>query len=475
MSVAAKRDEGRSRQEPEAQLQPLHSAECEQQLIGAILEAALRGEVDVIAEVAGYDLAPAFHDPARRQIFTTLCEMHRAGQPLELGVLADRLRWTQDGAIKPSAIAEWIERVAEWSGIPSLARHYVGKLRDLASRRQIVETCREIAIRVRSDGAPLADFVPDLVHGLIKIPIGAQFDRTLADTLQDFVARLDGPGDAAGIRMPLRELQSIIGGWKKGHLIQLAARSQQGKTSFALQSISMALDEGTPCAFISLETSRVDVLEQLVCQRRGLSLFDVTNGRFTDAEHVAMHEEAAHLSTLPLQVFDREKSWPKILIAARRMVANGAQMVVIDHQALIQNPDSKAAWWEKQKQITGEAQDLADKMQVPVILLNQLARDVEKGKSRKKTPSAYDFRPTESDLRGSGSSEEDAHEVILLYRPGHYIRHKFDLDGGKEAAEVIVAKQKRGPVGRIQVVWDPRTTTFADWYQGDLWNIDGEE
>ena len=375
------------------------------------------------------------------------------------------------------------------------ARDFASQIYDLALLRALVGVGRELvegALDTSEDVAPLAQ-IECAETELYKVAEegGAEgkaktFGEATKEALQLAEKALNSGGHLSGFTTGLDSLNSKIGGLHKSDLLILAGRPGMGKSSLATNiafsaakrlqqdqedGIETAKSAGTPVALFSLEMSADQLATRILAEQSGISSENLRMGRISQQEFRSLARAAAELQSLPLYIDDT----PGLTIAALRARARrlkrqkGIGMVIVDYLQLLQGTGKGSAGDNRVQEISEISRglkQLAKELDVPVLALSQLSRAVEQRE---------DKRPQLSDLRESGSIEQDADIVLFIYREDYYLAARQPADDHPEIdkwreemarvyglAEVIVAKQRHGSTGKVRVKFDSRITKFSD-------------
>ena len=236
------------------------------------------------------------------------------------------------------------------------------------------------------------------------------------------------------------------GGLFRGELIILAARTAVGKTSLAAQIATYNALAGRLVYFASCEMSASELVLRAACGQAGVSLQAIRSGRATDAEHGRVEEALSELSAAALMIDDRpELSVASIRRETRRLARKGLALITVDYLQLLMPADRKLQRYEQIGQMTAGLKALARELDVPVLVLGQLSRAAEVADE-----------PRLCHLRESGSIEQDADVVLLLHRP----EDALEADGDRWDADLIIAKNRNGPSGRVKLDWDGTLMQF---------------
>jgi replicative DNA helicase len=259
-----------------------------------------------------------------------------------------------------------------------------------------------------------------------------------------------------GIPSGFADLDALTAGWQPGDLILLAARPSMGKTACALNMAFHAAQKGTPTLFISLEQPKEQLTQRQIAASGGVNAWRLRSGKLRVDDWPMVIEGAAQTYGIPLWIVDAPAmTLLDIRSQARRLKRKeGAGLILVDYLQLIKDPRARSREQEVGN-ISRGLKALAKELCIPVIALAQLNREVEKRPNK---------RPQLSDLRESGSLEQDADLVIFLYRDEVYNENSPD----KGLAEVNIAKQRNGPTGWIKLVYRKEVMQFADYQEGNF-------
>lgn len=452
-------------------VQPPHSFECEQALLGAILNAPecldmVRGMVD--AE----DFAEDFHG----RIFAAMCMRRDAGEAIDLRFLKLMLGDADLGGI---TVGEYISRIYSQAATTFNARDHAKVVRRTKQLRVALAAARELqeAIGVASiteDPAPIVAQAIETLDMVANAGVAQQLRRVTfgeagAEALDLVRAIREGRGER-GIPFGIPSLDRATLGMHPGQLIVLAARPAMGKTTVAMSFAMSAAKAGCGVGFVSLEMGACELgqraLSSLAYGRtpRPVSYREIIEARsLTDTDLAVLDEAQAHMRKLPLWVEQQPGlTVSQIAARARQMKARAdrtktpMRLLVIDHIGLIK-PSARYSGNRVQEiaEITGALKVLAKELNVAVLALSQLSRNIEQRPIE-------DRRPILSDLRDSGSIEQDADAVIGLFRLEYYLDRKTDRTPDEDAdlrecrnvIEIEILKQRQGPTPRIPCFCD---------------------
>ncbi|HEX5007353.1 MAG TPA: DnaB-like helicase C-terminal domain-containing protein, partial [Hyphomonadaceae bacterium] len=311
------------------------------------------------------------------------------------------------------------------------------------------------------------------------------FNNALAQSIRTAAIAYQRDGKIAGVATGLDELDRMLGGFHKSDLIILAARPSMGKTALATNIAyyaaknckrsmgangQMKTDEGAVVGFFSLEMSSDQLAGRVLADVSGVPSDKMRRGDLSDRDYEQIREAAATMESIPLYIDDMGGiSISQLAARARRLQrTNGLDMLIIDYLQLVTPSGTRKNDGRVQEvtEITKSLKALAKELQIPIIALSQLSRAVEQRE---------DKRPQLADLRESGSIEQDADAVIFIYREAYYLeRLEPNADDPKYAdwkdqlakkygtAEIIISKQRHGPIGKVEVGFNPARVKFSN-------------
>jgi len=455
---------------------PPNSPEAEMALLGSmLLDPQVVGDAITIVEQP-----EAFYSQAHAEIFRALRDVYDKHQTGDLVQISEALK--HDGALERVGGPDYLVELAE--GVPSAvnAPHYARIVRDKARLRKLIDAAGVILWDAyHSEGRDHDDIQLVIEKAEQEVFKVAREETTsdpqrLAELLHQELERLEtleGAG-VSGIRSGYTDLDEILSGLHEGEMIIVAARPSMGKTALALnlaEQISMggvapgvassSKQDKIPVGVFSLEMSKASVVQRLVSAYSGVDSHDMRTGRFSEADlRDKIMPACSQLSEASIIIDDTPGLTLLGLRArARRMVAQeGVRVLMIDYLQLLTSPGhGRESRQVEVSAISRGVKALARELKVPVVCLAQLNRGSEQREGH---------RPRMSDLRESGSIEQDADVVALLHRESYY--HTGDeawLEENRERvneAELIIAKQRNGPTGTVKLTWDANTTRFKN-------------
>lgn len=433
-----------------------YSQEAEVSVLGAVL-------LDPKAMDAAAELAEdAFLNEQHQPIFAAMLKLYREQKAIDLVTLATELKAA--GGYDRVGGMSYLTKLAK--AVPTAANvsYYVQIVRDKHIQRQIMasgqmfhkaalmgETTSETLAQMQQTVQDLqAQAAPKQKFKLAKDVARAMYERV------EEMSNDPNRGGITGIGSGFADLDRMTAGFQPSDLIILAARPSMGKTAFALNiAQNVAVRGEKNVAIYSLEMSEVQLMQRMVCAEANLDASRVRTGDLnTDDDWTKMTMGIAALSEAPLFINDTPGiSIHEIMQSARELKReHGLDMIIIDYLQLITSGRRTENRQQEVSEISRLLKQLARELEAPVIALSQLSRAVEQ---------RQDKRPMMSDLRESGSIEQDADIVAFLYRDSYY---NADTEN-KELAEVIISKQRNGPTGTVELVFLKQFNKFVNYHE----------
>ncbi len=431
-----------------------HSLEAEQAVLGSILIDS-RCINDVIGAVRTED----FYLQTNRDIFETVYEMFSYSQIIDPVTVLDKMR--ERGVFDEQTSTKYVMQLMEITPTAANAKQYAQIVHDKALQRNLAEAASDIVDTVYEGVGSAQDMLEAAEKKIYALRRGNTNDSlehvgTILLKVFDRLTELSESGsDISGISTGLRDLDKFISGLNKSDLMLLAARPGMGKTSMAL-NIALNVAKKYPkrtVAFFSLEMSKQQLVTRLISNESFVDNRKLTTGQLSMDEWSKIGIASSALSQTDLRVDDN----PSVTVAemnAKLRRIDDLSLVVIDYLQLMTSSGAKLNYSGENRQqvisdITRSLKIMAKELNVPVLCLSQLSRANE---------SRQDKRPMLSDLRESGAIEQDADEVLFLYREDYYNKETEK----QNVAECIIAKNRHGETGTVELQWLPQFTTFAD-------------
>ena len=435
---------------------PPHNLDAERAALGAVLLEG-REALPRVVEV----LTPSdFYTEAHRVVYATMLRLFERGEPVDLITLTEALRREDQLQFVggPAALALLVEQA-------SIAAHlmsYTSIVRDMAVLRELIQASTQIitqAFDAKEDVKTLVDEAERRIFALAErrmqgsaVPVS----RILKGTFEYIERLYERQEHITGIATGFEKLDQATAGLQAADFIIIAGRPSMGKTAFALNIAQhVGVSRHGKVLVLSLEMSASALVQRLLCAEAKVDSQSVRTGRLNSGDWHRLTAAAGRLAEAP--IFIDDSGTLTVLEArakARRMKAeHGLDLVVIDYLQLMRGRSGVENRQQEISEISRSLKALAKELSVPVVALSQLSRAVESRAQR-------DFRPQLSDLRESGALEQDADVILFLYRPRMY---KDDLPPDEEnVAEVIIGKQRNGPVETVKLVFLPQFARFEN-------------
>jgi replicative DNA helicase len=450
-----------------------HSEEAEMALLGSMLIGGPR----VIEDVCDRLRADAFFVPRNQTVFNHIALAHSGGKPL------DMITFTQE--LRNQAVLESIGGIAYvtqlFTFVPTAVNvdYYVDIVREKWMRRQMIDRCTAGARQAYDESTDTLAILEDLQSNVIEIGQLANTHETLrpigeavADVVESIKATYRLRGKPIGLTTGFVDLDRTTGGFQKGRSYYVAARPAMGKSSlgteFAEHLAIESAEKNHAVAIFSVEMTKHELTEVILCRRSEINLVRLRDGFLSKEKASVLDKQAGVLMQAPIYIDDDGVlSLFDFRARARRAIRRlKVELIIIDYIQRMKST-SKRAQMSRELEISEIAQGIsatAKELQVPIVVLAQLNRETEK---------RTDGRPQLSDMRESGSMEAEAHFVGLLYRPSYYAKseahlatlaekYKMDVEDFKRYTELIVAKQRRGPVGTVRLKFAKEYAKFED-------------
>ena len=431
-----------------------HSIEAEQSVIGSMLMG--REAIMAASEILTSD---DFYQHQYGVIFDAMVELCNEGQPVDLITLQNRLK---EKELPPDISSmEYVRDLI--AAVPTSAnvRYYADIVEQKSQLRSLIRTTEDIANRCYQDSANVAELMDDterkvfeLVQGRASSENFTPIKEVALETLESIQKAAQNNSDVTGISTGFIDLDYRTAGLQPSDLILIAARPSMGKTAFALNiAENVAMINHIPTAIFSLEMSKVQLAKRLVAMNSKVDSQRIRIGELEDDEWAKITESSIILGESTLYIDDTGSiSINDLRSKCRKLkMEKGLGLIIIDYLQLMSgNSGSKNISRQQEiSDISRSLKSLARELDCPVIALSQLSRKVEERE---------DKRPILSDLRESGAIEQDADVVMFIYRDDYYNKDSEN----KGIAEIIIAKQRNGPIGTVNLVWLPDYTKFAN-------------
>lgn len=424
---------------------PPHSIEAEHSVLGGLLIAGDTAWDRIADAVSESD----FYRDDHRRIFRHIALLAGAGKSVDVVTVFESIERSNE-ADQTGGLG-YLGEIANATASAANIRRHAEIVRERAVLRQLVLIGDQIAGNAMNPAGRSAEQIASEAEAQFSVLLDTQADEpaSMADAFGEAMRYIDGRGETSGLATGFRDLDGMTGGLEPGQLIVIAARPSVGKTALGLNIADHVASNGGAALFFSLEMSRREVAMRLLAGRTGVSMHAMRSGTLDQAEWNQMSKATAKATTLRLFIDDK----PAIGVAyirarAKRMHRrHSLRLIVVDYLGLMRGSGENRT--QEIGGISRGLKALAKELQVPIIALAQLNRGVE---------ARTDKRPLMSDLRDSGEIEQDADIVAMLHREAIYTQ-ATEWAG---VAELLIRKNRNGPIGDILLSWFPNETRFTD-------------
>jgi replicative DNA helicase len=442
---------------------PPQNIEAEQSILGAILidNDALPKALEILDPEDFYKLS-------HRKIFNSMTELFEKNEPIDLITLTDQLKKKDD-----------LEAVGDISYLSSLAnmiptaaniKYHAHIVREKALMRGLVRSATDIASKVyedNHDAEDLVDYAEKLIFEISDKRIKASFvtlKQVIKDSFEMIEQLYSKKETVTGVSSGFRDLDDLTTGFQRGDLIIVGGRPSMGKTAFVLNIAQhVGLDLREPIAIFSLEMAKEQLAFRMLCSEAMVNSNSIRKGFIKKEDWHKLTSAASKLTDAPIFIDDSSGTTVLELRAkARRLkMEHGLSLVVVDYLQLMRGKGTFERREQEISDISRSLKALAKELSVPVIAVSQLNRSVESRRPPK---------PILADLRESGAIEQDADVIIFLYRAEVY-----EKEAKKGLAEIIIAKQRNGPTGIVNLAFMSNCTRFMNMTDREFSDYEGGE
>ncbi|MBQ6320616.1 replicative DNA helicase [Candidatus Saccharibacteria bacterium] len=426
---------------------------AEKSLLGALL---LSDAVfpDVLETVKAKD----FYDERHQKIYHAFVSLYQHHRPIDLLTVTAELRAAK--SLKSVGGAAYLTELTNFVPTASHAQAYADLVAKCAVRRRLIQAGTNIAESAYEEGAEIPDLLGNAEKALFEVS-----DKTtkteyvaLESLLADAFDRMEelhrNKGALRGLKTGFRDLDKKTAGFQKGDLIIIGARPAMGKTTFAENlAYNAATINNRGVLFFSMEMANAEIVDRMISDVSGVDNWKIRTGNVTDEDFGKIGDALGEMDSVPLYLDDSSSMTILELRNKARRAAHDHDigMIVVDYLQLLQGTDRYAGnRVQEVTEISRGLKQLARELEIPVVALAQLSRSVT-GRD--------DPRPVLSDLRESGSIEQDADMVMFLHRVDYYNQNKPDFVP-TNITELIIAKHRHGPVGKIELYFHPELLRF---------------
>lgn len=437
---------------------PPYSLEAERSVLGGMLidRAAVDKALEIVTDAM-------FYRSENRKVFRAMVRVFQNAPVIDPVTVVEELK--KHGELESAGGVEYIGRLVDAVPTAANVEYHLKIVREKALLRRLIEQATHIIQDAQDQGEQSVEEILDHAEARIfQVAEGQKrqgfvwIKEILWQTFEHIEKLQESKSGVTGVPTGFVDLDRMTTGLQKGDLCIIAARPSMGKTAFALNvAATAAIQHQRAVGIFSLEMSSPQLLSRLLCSEGRVDAQNLRRGRLSREEHERLGNAAGHLNTAPIWIDDQPgANVLEIRAKARRMKsdlqADGRELglLMIDYMQLMSGVGKSESRVQEVSQISRGLKGLARELEVPLIALSQLSRGPEQ---------RTDKRPMLSDLRESGSIEQDADLVMFLFRPEYYAsaENRAEMEG---KAELIIAKQRNGPTGVVPLVFQKEYTRF---------------
>ena len=426
------------------------SIEAEKSVLGSMMI-----DKNVIAQAVEILSAEDYYRDAHKYIFKSIVEMYQRDEPIDEITLLEHLKSTD--RLEKSGGISYITEIGSSVLTTANVKSYIKIVEDKATLRKLIDSSTKIiesCYNNQDDVEKVIDVAEQKIFDLAEKKSSSDFEP-LSDILERGFEQIEtlfnNKGEVTGVGSGFKDLDDLTSGFQKGDMILIRARPSMGKTTFALNIAEhAALREGKSVVIFSLEMSKEQLAYKLLCSEANVDMLKLRTGNLEDKDWENIARASGPLSSAKIYIDDTAGvSIMEMRSKCRRLkIEYGIDLILIDYLQLMSGSGEESRQQEV-SEISRNIKAIAKEMQCPVIALSQLSRAPEQ---------RADHRPMLSDLRESGSIEQDADLVMFLYRDEYYNKETEE----KNVAECIIAKQRNGPVGNVKLAWIGQFSKFGN-------------
>jgi len=415
---------------------------AEKVVLGAMLMTS-----EIIPEIASVLDSKDFYYPSHCKIYEAILSLWNQQQPVDLITVSSALH----GQVNTADISDMAD-----NALPSHAKVHARLVKEAAQKRRLLDAIRESEEELYSSTDGSLSVAGRLSSVLSRLQDGGPRNfvhvaGVMAKTVKQIEQAYEQKDPITGVPTGLNSLDLRLGGIHPGELWVIAGRPGMGKTALAATIAKGAAERGYGVAFVTAEAPAPKITQRLLSEAMGIENRDLRRGRLNYEDFKTLPVKSKAIGNLPLWFLDSDRSWDRIKAKLRglKLREQGLSLVVIDYVGLLSAPVPKGERYLEVGRISSEAKALAIELEIGILLLSQLNREVE-GRPDKK--------PRLSDMRDSGSLEQDPDVVGLLYREAYYNQDARQ----KELAVLDIAKNRDGITGEIKLTFKEETVSFSD-------------
>lgn len=434
---------------------PPQAVEVERAVLGAMLisQRAVGRAIEILDE-------GVFYQGPHARIFQAIIALYGRNEAVDQLTLAEELK--RRGQLDEVGGVVYLATLASEVATAANIDHHAKIVLDKYQSRSLIEAAAEITIRAYGGHTEVNELMDWSERRILSLSEQRQsegpvaIDSVLHETFEHMERVHNRVSSVSGVDTGFAALNDITSGLQPSDLIIMAARPSVGKTALALSlARNAAVEHGVGVCVFSLEMSRQQVAQRLLCAQTRVNLQDVRTGSLREDDWMHLTRNVGRLAQAPIYIDDTPAiTVLEVRAKARRLQREyGIGLVVIDYMQLMGSHQSFGSREQEVSNISRGLKGLAKELELPVLSLSQLSRATE---------TRTDRRPQLSDLRESGSIEQDADVVMFIYRPALYGLTTAEGNSLEGVAEIIVGKQRNGPTGSVDLMWNAHSATFEN-------------
>jgi replicative DNA helicase len=432
---------------------PPQNLEAEESVLGAMMLAP--GAIGAVSEILD---AGDFYRESHAKIYRAALALYAKGEPVDAITLVDELE--ERGELEDAGGRVRLHELAALVPATANAAHYARIVREMATLRGLIEAGSEVARlgwERPGETTDLVDRAEQIIFELSQQRVTSEFthiEQLLKESFERITALYEAGADVTGVPSGFRDLDRLTSGFQAGNLIIVAARPSMGKSALGLCiAANLGVRYETPVALFTLEMSKSEVTQRLMCSEAKVESQRLRTGKLAVDDWPRLTAACDKLAKAPIYVDDTGSiTMMELRSKARRLKSKEPRLglIVVDYMQLMTSGTTAENRVQEVSQISRSLKVLARDLDVPILAMSQLSRAVEQ---------RHDKRPILSDLRESGSIEQDSDLVLFIYRDEYYAGEESEHKG---LAELILAKHRNGPTGTEKLSFMGRYAKFAD-------------
>ena len=431
---------------------PPQNIEAEKSVLGSVLL-----DKDALINVSGWLQPGHFYDDRHALIYQAILDLFDSGLPIDLVTISDRLK--KKKILSKVGGRAYLTELASFVPTSAHAEEYANIVKENSTRRGLISSAAQITNLSLDETIEISDVVDKsetLLFNVAQEGVKSNFVhvKELLKDAYERAAHAKDSDDYSGISTGFRELDVLLGGFQKSDLIILAARPSVGKTSLALDMMrNAALIEKKNVAFFSLEMSNMQIMDRLLGMQSGIPFWEIRTNKLNDEKVVKLANTMGELGDANIFIDDMAgQHINQVRTKARRLaIEQGVDIIFVDYLQLMHGSSRESRTLEV-SEVSQGLKNLAKELNIPVVALSQLSRAIEQRQGR---------RPQLSDLRESGSIEQDSDVVVFLDR-----EETWNPETEKKGtADLFVAKHRNGPTGMVELAFVKEIASFRNLYK----------